>query len=244
MDADASQRWGLWIDVEGFSKLWEEGDLALLGLRHLTGMIFAIGTECFSDHRHRLFAHQSGDAFYISSNFHEPSLDRCAAIAVVLMRGMTEVGCVARASIGEGPLADYAGCRPPEVRGAALRQGDTDLVRLGTGVMTLQSVMGLGLINAYGLDKKADTKGAILLIEEEFRERLSSGFVTRRLERAPTILAIDWVHSTSPLIDEIAWKVGFGGEGPPILRGRLEAYVAKHRLSLNWSQPTFRYSGL
>lgn len=241
---DHSQRWGIWIDVEGFSNLWREGDLALLGLRRLTAMIFAVGEKCFPDHDHRLFAHQNGDAFYISSDFHEPSLDRCAAIAVVLMRGMTEVGCVARASIGEGPLADYAGCRPPEVQAAVIREGASHFARLGAGLMTLQSTMGLGLIDAYRLDKRADTKGAILLIEEALRGRLSSGFATRRLERTPDILAIDWVHSSSPLIDSIASKVGFGAESPATLQGRLEAYVAGHRLSAKWSEPTFRYAGL
>lgn len=239
-----AQRWGIWIDIEGFSNLWETmEELAVLGLRRLTSMIFALGTRCFPDHQSRLFAHHSGDAFYISSDFHEASLDRCASIAVVLMRGLTEVGCVARASIGEGPIADYAGCRPEEVRAAASTKDDSGFVPLGMGVMTLQSVMGLGLINAYGLDKKADTKGAILLVPAAMRARLSPGFATRPLERVADILAIDWVHSTSPIIDAIAAKLGFGAEDPTTLRGRLESYVDAHGLKATWSVPTFRYCG-
>ena len=109
-------RWGIWIDVEGFGNLWSAGDLALRGLGQLTRMIFAIGRKSYPREGERLFAHQLGDAFYIASDFHEENLDRCIALAIVLMRGMTEVGCVARASIAEGDVADYSGCRPREVQ--------------------------------------------------------------------------------------------------------------------------------
>lgn len=244
MNEDDKPRWGIWIDVEGFSNLWSAGDLALRGLQHLTRMIFAIGTRCYPDDPQRLFAHQIGDSFYIASDFHEPALDRCAAIAVALMRGMTEVGCVARASVAEGSLADYSGCRPPEVQRSAARDGDSDVVRLGSGLMTLQAVMGQGLINAVALDKVADTKGAILLVAAAVRERLSSGFVTRQLQGGAGILALDWVHSSSPHIDEISARSGFGGESAETLRERLETYVKRHDLSAGWIEPTFRYAGL
>jgi hypothetical protein len=54
---------------------------------------------------------------------------------------------------------------------------------------------------------------------------------------------IDWVHSLSPLIEEIAAKTGFGANDPAELRERLEAYVAAHGLAEKWSVPTFRYAG-
>lgn len=144
-------RWGIWVDVEGFSNLWSAGNLALRGLGRLTELIFTIGRECYPRDADRLFAHQTGDGFYITSDCHEPSLDRCAALAVVLMRGMTDVGCVARVSIAEGDLADYSGCRPRAVQAEVARTGDTDLVSLGDGLMTLQAVMGQGLINTVTL---------------------------------------------------------------------------------------------
>lgn len=240
---DEDQRWGIWIDVEGFTNLWSAGDLALRGLRHLTSMIFALGTRCFPREPSRLFAHQIGDGFYIASDFHEPSLNRCAGIAVALMRGMTGVGCLARAAIAEGDLADYSGCRPREVRAMAVRHGDTDVVSMEAGVMTLQAVMGQGLINAVTLDKLS-VKGSIVSVAALARPRLSSGFITRPMEGRSDILALDWVHSSSPLIDEIASKVGFGGEDPATLRARLEAYVEAHDMASKWSEPTFRYSGL
>lgn len=236
--------WGIWIDVEGFSNLWSAGDLALRGLQHLTRMIFAIGTRCYPDDPERLFAHQIGDGFYIASDFHEASLDRCAAIAIVLMRGMTAAGCVARAAIAEGDLADYAGCRPSEVQRQAVRDGDDDVIRLGSGIMTLLAVMGQGIINAVTLDKLADTKGAILTIARPNRARLSSGFHTLPLDVNADILAVDWVHSSNPLIDRIAIKSGLGLIDEGGLEECLRAYVDKHRLKSSWSDPTFRYAGL
>lgn len=241
---DDRHPWGIWIDIEGFGNLWSAGDLALRGLTHLTRLVFSLGSTCFPHAPDRLFAHQVGDAFYIASDFHEESLDRCVAIAVALMRGMTGIGCVARASIAEGALADYAGCRPPEVQAHAARGGDTDVVRLGEGIMTLQAAMGQGMINAHVLDKSSGTKGAILTIAADDTARLSPGFLTRNLDGADGISAIDWVHSTSPLIDEISAKAGFGGDDPRELALRLRAYVENHGMKREWSEPTLRYAGL
>lgn len=241
---ESQERWGIWIDIEGFSNLWAAGDLALTGLTQLTALIFALGTRCYPRDPERLFAHQIGDAFYIASDFHEPSLDRCAAIAVALMRGVTDIGCVARASIAEGSMADYAGCRPKEVQAHAARSGDTDVVALGAGVMTLQAVMGQGLINAHALDKLSNTKGAILTVEAAKRGRLSEGFVTRPLAGREDILAVDWVHSSSPMIDGIAARAGFGGADVATLGDRLRRYIDRHGLKPEWRDPTLRYAGL
>jgi len=238
------ERWGIWIDVEGFSNLWSAGDLALRGLGQLTSLIFDIGRKCYPRDGERLFAHQMGDAFYIASDFHEKSLDRCAALAIVLMRGMTEIGCVARASIAEGGMADYSGCRPREVQAEAHRNGESDVVTLGDGLMTLQAVMGQGLINAVTLDKLTFTKGSIVTIAAANVDRLSPGFVTRDLVDATGIAAIDWVHSTSERIDEIVRRAGIANPAPETLARRLTDYVARHGLQDKWSGPTFRYAGL
>lgn len=237
-------RWGIWIDVEGFSNLWSAGDLALRGLGQLTSLIFEIGRRCYPRDGERLFAHQLGDAFYVASDFHEESLDRCAALAIVLMRGMTEIGCVARASIAEGDLADYSGCRPGDVQAEAHRQGDSDVIALGDGLMTLQAIMGQGLINAVTLDKLTNTKGSLVCIAAANVGRLSTGFISRELEDAPAIAAIDWVHSTSARIDEIVERAGLSDPSPEALARRLADYVTQHDLQPKWSDPTFRYAGL
>lgn len=236
--------WGIWVDVEGFSNLWSAGALALRGLRQLTSLIYAIGTRAYPNDPERLFAHQIGDGFYIASDFHEHDLDRCAAIAVVIMRGMTEVGCVARASLAEGSLADYSGYRPREVQLATVRNGDNDLVSLGSGQMTLQAVMGQGIINAVALDKLTQTKGALLSIDRAKVGRLSPGFVVRPIDKEGNILAIDWIHSTSTLIDEISSKAAIASHAPAVLSQRLKDYIAEQRLSPLWSEPTLRFAGL
>ncbi|WP_146151162.1 hypothetical protein [Allosphingosinicella deserti] len=160
------------------------------------------------------------------------------------MRGMTAAGCVARAAIAEGDLADYSGCRPPEVQKQAVRDGDDDVISLGEGIMTLQAVMGQGIINAVTLDKLTDTKGAILTIAAAKKARLSPAFRTAPLEANSEVLAIDWVHSSAPLIDRVASQSGLGTIDPAVLEDRLRTYVATHRLKSSWSTPTFRYAGL
>lgn len=242
--SDLDQRWGIFIDVEGFSKLWGQDDLGLRALMHLTSLVFRIGDRAFPDAPERLFAHQGGDAFYIASDLHESSLDRCAAVAIVLMRGMLELGFASRAALGEGPVGDYAGCRPPEVREAAVRDEDTDLVRMGQGLMTLQPVLGEGIINAVGLDKRIKLKGSIVIAAANARERLADGFISRAVDGYPGVIALDWIHSASPLIDDIARRIESGGSTPTELEDQLRAYVAYHCLSEMWLRPTFRYAGL
>ncbi|WP_165322059.1 hypothetical protein [Rhizorhabdus phycosphaerae] len=244
---EEDDRWGIWVDVEGFSNLWSAGDLAARGLNQLMRLIFAIGRECYPREPERLFAHQTGDAFYIASSFHERNLDRCASIAIALMRGATEVECVSRAAISEGPLADYSGTRPREIQDACVQGGDQDVVSLGEGVMTLQSVMGQGLINAVTLDKIASNaacKGSLLLISTEIARRLSPGFVVRTLRAVPEVSAIDWVHSTSPLLNAIEAAIGAAPSSPADIEVRLRSYIARHGLKSSWSDPTLEYAGL
>lgn len=241
---EQDERWGLWIDIEGFSNLWSASDLALRGLNTLMALIHQIGTRCYPDDQDRLFAHQIGDGFYIASDFHEPSFDRCAAIAITLMRGVVRAGCVARATIAEGPLADYGGCRPREIQIQLTQTGESDVVGLGAGLMTLQAVMGQGIINAVTLDKVAQTKGAQLLIAATNRPRLSASFATRALAANPDIVAIDWLHCTDPLLEQIETRSGLPISSIPNLERQLRDYLAEQRLPNSWSDPTLLNLGL
>jgi len=227
--------------------LWSAGDLARRGLNRLMDLIFTIGRQCYPHDPERLFAHHMGDAFYIASSLHEERLDRCASIVIALMRGMTEIGCVARASIAEGSIADYSGTRPRKIQEASLKDGDQHVISLGEGIMTLQSVMGQGLINAVTIDKLASNalcKGSLLLIPTEMASRLSKGFVLRQLPAAPDISAVDWIHSTSSILDAIENELGVARAAPSDFEARLKTYVAHHGMKSTWSGPTFEFAGV
>lgn len=118
------------------------------------------------------------------------------------------------------------------------------MVALGDGLMTLQAIMGQGLINAVTLDKLTNTKGSIVSIAGANVGRLSTGFISRELEEAPAIMVIDWVHSTSVRIDEIVERAGLPDPSPEEMARRLTDYVAQHGLQPKWSSPTFRYAGV
>ena len=87
-----SDRWAIYIDISGFGALWEQGDKALWSLGQLMLAIFRIGRRCYPEPPDRLFAHQLGDGFVVVSDFHEPCLERCTAIAVALMRHVAASG--------------------------------------------------------------------------------------------------------------------------------------------------------
>lgn len=80
----SKDRWAIFIDLEGFRALYDKENLVLLSLGELMAGIYHVGCKCFPESPDRLFAHQLGDGFVIVSDFHEESLDRPIAIAMVL----------------------------------------------------------------------------------------------------------------------------------------------------------------
>lgn len=237
------QRWSIWIDIEGFSKLWPQGSLALSGLRQLMSGIHAIGNRCYPGDGDRIFAHQFGDGFVIVSAFHELDLDRAASIAVALVRHVTGSGCMARAAIAEGEFCDYRGCWPPEITAEQASNGD-DTVSLGSGLMTFLPVMGTALINAHKLDAANPAKGAIVTIETKNSTRLSPGLQRNMIDGAAEFTVIDWVHSKSQHLDRMARKAGIGIGTEAELEAATNRYIDSHDLSSGWIESTLRYNSI
>jgi hypothetical protein len=245
LSVEAHPRWSIWIDIEGFSKLWVDGGLALAGLRALMSGIYAIGNKVYTDDGDRLFAHQFGDGFVIVGDFHEEALDRCVAIAVALMRHVATSGCLARAAVAEGDFADYSGCWPKEIRQEIANLQSDDTVALGSGIMTLLPVMGTALINANKLDSGNRIKGAVLTIASKDAGRIATG-LPRRVSAADSRLTmIDWVHASSPIIDEIVAQSGIGGMPPADIETAIIRYVGRTPTPpLAWIAGTSEYGSL
>ena len=227
LSVEARPRWSIWIDIEGFSKLWEDDGLALAGLCALMSGIYAIGNKVYTDDGDRLFAHQFGDGFVIVGDFHEEALNRCVAIAVALMRHVATSGCLARAAVAKGDFADYSGCWPKEIRRELANLQSDDTVSLGSGIMTLLPVMGTALINANKLDSGNCIKGAVLTIASKDAGRIATGFPRRVSAADSRLTMIDWVHATSPIIDEIVAQSGFGGMPTADIKAAITRYVGR-----------------
>jgi hypothetical protein len=58
-----SDRWSIYIDVEGFGVTYEKNDQAPISLDVLMERIYLIGSKCFCGSSNRIFAHQLGDDF-------------------------------------------------------------------------------------------------------------------------------------------------------------------------------------
>ena len=200
---EAQPRWSIWIDIEGFSTLWNDERAAVRALGHLMEGILQIGETIFPGDSERIWAHQFGDGFVIVSEFHEPDLERCAAIAVSLMRQVARAGFMARAAIAEGDYADVAGLWPRSIREAQERAGSSSSIGLGSGVMTLLSTMGTALIRAKKLDETCLARGSVVAIATDFADRLEhqiipalrSGFIVLADRYIYTAFARDLVRS-------------------------------------------------
>ena len=147
-----SDRWSIYLDIEGFGALWESEDRVIWSLGELMRAILRIGRRCYPDVPERLFAHQFGDGFIVVSDHHEKSLERCVTIAVAIMRHVAASGRFVRGAIGEGEMSDISGCYPKEVLGFL---EDDHTICLEAGLMTITPVMGSALIRAVRTDKAA-----------------------------------------------------------------------------------------
>lgn len=224
-----SERWSIYIDLEGFSALWQQEDQILWSLGELMRAVFRVGKNCFPNAPDRLFAHQFGDGFLIVSDFHESSLERCVAIAVALMRHVASTGRLARASIAEGELSDIQGCYPKEV--LACLEGD-HTVSLEMGLMTIGPVMGTALIRAVNVDKRGP-RGPLLLAESSKRDRIGAAAIYRSVEN--NLISIDWVHLDSSLVREIQSRGQLTAPSPVELEQMIGRYLRDQQaLSDEW----------
>jgi hypothetical protein len=224
-----SDRWSIYIDLEGFSALWEKEDQILLSLGELMRSIFRVGRHCYPEPPDRLFAHQFGDGFVVVSDFHETSLERCATIAVALMQHVAASGRLARAAIAEGQMAGIQGCYPSEVLDCL--EGD-HTVSLHMGLMTITPVMGTALIRAVGVDKRAP-RGPLLVIEASKAERL--GALAPWTEVcAPELASIDWIHVQTDLLRTIQTNAKLDAPSAESLETRLRIYCREQAVPEPW----------
>ena len=221
-------RWSLYIDIEGFSALWERENQVLWSLGELMRAIFRLGRLCYPREPDRLFAHQLGDGFVIVSDFHEESLERCATVAVALMRHVAASGWLARGAIAEGELSDIQGCYPKEVLDSLKRDRT---VSLDMGLMTIDPVMGTALIRAVGVDKIAP-HGPLLTIELSKNPRLGPSVPLRLIDTR--LSSIDWVHMSSDLLSSLQQKASLNSPSPADLEAMLADYCREHPVPDEW----------
>jgi hypothetical protein len=228
-----SHRWAIYIDIEGFSVLYDLETTVLAALSDLMEGIYAIGTKCYPESPDRLFAHQTGDGFVIVSEFGAASLEVPVAIAIALLRHVAARGRFAKASIGEGDFADIQGCYPRCIREA---RSDGDTVRLGDGLMTIFPVMGTALIDAVAVQKRAPS-GSILTVETGKRSRLPSDCIIRETND-PHIMSIDWIHSNLPLVTQLQQRAELHNPTPEQIEAIFGQYCLERQPPAHWIDST------
>ena len=111
-----SDRWSIWIDVEGFSNRYiNDSSQAILYLSELMASLYRIGIHVFSESPDRLFIHQFGDGFIVVSDFPEREPTRPLAICIAIMRHLLKRGVATKAAIAAGDWGDISSCYPDEV---------------------------------------------------------------------------------------------------------------------------------
>ena len=221
------KRWCTFIDILGFSQLWESRQWkALHALRELMGAIHRIGTRVYGNEGERLFVHHMGDGFAIVSDFGEASFERPLGIAFALMRHMASNGTFAAAAVAEGEFSDITGCYPEEVMKDC---GGGHVVPLNAGLMTLSPVMGTAFIRAYRLHAQAPS-GPFVIVSGEHEDRVPGGFEFRSVqgEGNSSLLSIDWMRAESPTVARIQGAASLRAPKAEELVQALRSYCAEY----------------
>lgn len=234
-----SQRWAIYIDIEGFGVLYDRETTVLEALGELMEGIYAIGTKFYPESPDRLFAHQTGDGFVIVSEFGASSLEVPASVAIALLRHVAARGRFAKASIGEGDFADIWGCYPERIREA--RRND-DTVSLGGGLMTIFPVMGTALIDAVGVAKRSPS-GSLLTVETHKRLRLPRQCLVRDVD-GQDVVCIDWIHSDVPLVTRLQQVAGLRNPSAEEIEAALRRYGKRQQPPQRWVDSTAELLGL
>jgi len=230
------RRWSVWIDVEGFSDLFQHDQTqALIALGHLMESIYRVGSTIYSRDPDRLFAHQFGDGFVIVSNFPEESAERPVSLAISLLRHLIAQGIACKAAVSCGGFADIGGCYPDYV----LRKSrDRHLIDLGDGLMTINPVMGTALIASHKLASRH--RGAVLVLDDQCFQTSELGIIRRH---SPII---DWIHSELPLVRRISEEASLTYLDPESAEKSLRGYIQTQGTSLDeeWVGRTMETNGL
>ena len=239
---DGMDRWGLYIDVEGFSVIYDNDKFrAICALNELMETLYNIGYSAFSKSRGRTFMHQFGDGFVAVSEFPEETPEQPLAICLAVMRHLIAKGVATKAGISRGGFSDISSDYPPAIKEAAK---DNRYVPLGDngdyGLMTIIPVMGSALTRSHGLLSRRH--GAVLLLDTTAFCGLPSGIITRA--KSPTV--IDWVHSDFPLVRELCNLSGLKNIDSSEAEMFLQSYVKDHgtNLSREWVSSTRDSVGL
>jgi hypothetical protein len=231
------ERWALYIDIEGFGVKWNDTTMdAFRGINALMQAIFWIGDRYYPEPPDRLFAHQFGDGFLVTSDFPEKYLDRAVIVAIALLRHLLSEGETAKGAIAEGEVSDVQHCYPTEVR----RQLDNGNIHFGAGVMTVSPVLGSALINAVKVQKRSPT-GPLLTISREHASRLSA-IPSHLVMSDSDPMVINWLRGEPPGLASLQAASGLARSSEPERVSQLKQYIASNAfLKPAWKDGATQY---
>lgn len=221
--------WSIWVDVEGFSylSLADRGSDAHWRLHHLMDDVYRFCALSNTD-GDRLFAHQFGDGFLISSSDHESPRPILLGVTL-LLSSMAYRESPLKVAIAPGGSADVSALFPESVQSAAREGSSFDV---GFSKMSVNRVMGDGLVNAHNLSKKEH--GPVLLIDSKYETELNDLQIPQA--KAGGYILVDWLHYTDSRVDEMFAALRNGHTTSTAgLRQLLTGYIEKHRgMSQEW----------
>lgn len=224
-------RWSVFIDVEGFSKIYEEKEgRAYHSVGSLINYIYEIGTKIYNDEYNSLFVHQMGDGFVIVSLNDPQDIDNAIIIAISLMRLMLINGHMTKSAISIGDFADIVGCYPKQIQ---KEYQANETIRIGHGVLRIFPVMGGALINSYKLLSKSNS-GPNLSLDIRLKEYVKLTGL-KYGEEYNNLIEIDWINSDIEKLVNIGRVLNYEEIfNKAFLKIRFQNYLEENNLPESW----------
>ncbi len=231
--AEVGHRWCLFIDVEGFSSIYDTDEpQALSRWRELASAIYKF-IEALPPTFPPIGAHQIGDGFLLVATSSGEAVDQPLALAIALLRHLLMQGVACKAAISEGNFADVCGCLPRCIR---QKMDETSAIRDDRYIMTFWPVMGTALIQAFNLAKSGPS-GPLLLLDATSLEMAS----VKAMRHKESLIIVDWLRSVPPALPELEHILAGAQEQPEGLALQLRRYVeGASGLSAEWRANALR----
>jgi hypothetical protein len=238
MQASSGLRWGVYVDVEGFSSIYDGTQdppvppnpaRAGWALTNLIRGAYLIWANLYRDEGNRLFVHHLGDGVVIVSDLDVQPFTRPIAIAAGLLQYLLFNDAVGRAGISAGSFADTSGLLPIEVKKAICQEREKEgsccnSISLPSGAqMSFSPHMGSALTKSVKIHGSGP-KGPHLLVDLALKSNIQWDGV-QPLETSSKTDVVDWLRSDFPELESVRNCLGIGGVTDADLTERLRRYV-------------------
>ena len=220
----------LYIDIEGFSKKFEQGGKD--SFINLTNDLFKLGQVEFS---YLSIVQFGGDGFLIKEILnYSNDLSKFIDISVALLKSIALRGGIGRVQISHGNLADISGLYSEKLQQRNQLQL-RNVLSSDRNVMLINPVIGTSIINCH---KLKGPKGPLLLIDKDLITDFTKHELIHYNSNEHDVYGINWLFYKSDFVKKILRILDISDKD---LTKKIQQYIETEDLKDEWKTEAKNY---